>query len=95
MATETKFTPGEWDTEDDGQVCATDHPSRAIICSRFNEGALAENWPANSALIAAAPDLYAALEAIIAWEHSEDGPLAWEVLGQAKAALAKARGEVS
>ena len=46
-------------------------------------------------LFAAAPQLLAALEAIIAWQHSEDGPFAWEVLYQAKDAIAAAQGEQS
>lgn len=61
--------------------------SRLIACGTPDQ--------ANARLIAAAPEVFAALEAIIEWGHREDGPYAWEVLDQAKAALAKARGEES
>lgn len=99
MATETKFTPGPWHYSGLGEVIQRDE--REFICNTKWDGFDGVNefrnarWEQNAHLIAAAPDLYAALEAIIAWEQSEDGPFAWEVLGQAKSALAKARGEVA
>ena len=47
---------------------------------------------ANAWLWAAAPDLYLALERLLEWFHEEDG--ARDLCDAARAALAKARGEV-
>jgi len=89
----SKYTPGPWKAHPTG-LARSGLPEYQIHWSDIGE-CVAEvvHGDADARLIAAAPELYAALEAIIAWEQSEDGPFAWEVLDQAKAALAKARGE--
>lgn len=43
-------------------------------------------------LMAAAPDLYAALEHLVAWASLEETPRLSDLLGTARAALAKAKG---
>ena len=55
-----------------------------------------EQIDANARLIAAAPELYEALEAMVAAWHTrycDDGPDLDEIEQRARAALAKARGE--
>lgn len=44
-------------------------------------------------LIAAAPELYRALEELLALENYLDGPRAQRIIGNARAALSLARGE--
>lgn len=91
-----KWTPGPW-----GNVIHGERESRvgantllAIVYSTaFRDQ---ENQMANAHLIAAAPDLYAALEAVEEWwltdmMHKMDGAPA--CIFMARAALAKARGE--
>ena len=107
--TEAEFTPGPWSAYIDEGACIIQSDSSGFAVADANKGSahpLSDEWDkewvaeldaqaeANAHLIAAAPDLYAALEAIISWDHQLDGPYAWEALEQAKAALAKARGEV-
>lgn len=93
---ETKFTPGPWrvsQTYPVGDYCihAAGCPWQlAYIAANTNV-----DWPleANAHLIAAAPDLYAALERTLSYLTSypgNSGINAWE---QARAALSKARGE--
>lgn len=40
-------------------------------------------------------ELLDALEKIVNWEHDPNGPFAWDLLDQARAAIAKAKGEVT
>jgi hypothetical protein len=100
MATEAgkmPHTPGPWDYEvhENGCVFVTSPTTdgRGDIADLYvNEGhsiATKENAEANAMLIAAAPDLYDALIALVQAEHSDDMHL-WI---KAKTALAKARGE--
>lgn len=96
---EAKFTPGPWviDAGFDGsgnfnQYWQVHDGSDAIVCSTMF--CMAGNKEANAHLIAAAPDLYEALsriESIIegAFPNLNDG----EAMRDARAALAKARGE--
>lgn len=53
------------------------------------------NWEANGNLIAAAPELYDALEDLVSDIETDGGvdTSVWPILDAAKAALAKARGE--
>ena len=93
---ETKFTPGPW-YADGVYVCDSDDNN---ICDLEQE-----NWEPNSYLIAAAPDLYEALEEVLLAERFSNRPpvtvyQAEEKLdrikyavNKAEAALAKARGE--
>jgi hypothetical protein len=88
--TERKWTPGPWmvETGDDGVLSSVfryeDVEYTGIAYLTL------DNHEANARLIAAAPDLYEALDAIIdgiSWSMSDNK------FGAAKSALAKARGE--
>lgn len=68
------FTPGPWEAYGD-LVTAGEHGA-TFICEDVGD--------ANAKLIAAAPELYAALEALLISDRNRD---------RAKAALSKARGE--
>jgi hypothetical protein len=94
-----KFTAGKWvaDFTDPAniEVVRADAVFRetALVASIFRMG---NEGKTNAHLIAAAPDLYAALEAVVAdlypWmPHKDVGETAYNA---AVAALAKARGEV-
>lgn len=95
---EPKWTPGPWAVETRDKktwvvaYCGDDDPWFVCNPELYIGPGKTDRAPANAHLIAAAPDLYAALDAarIILAEH-EPHPL--PVLAQALAALAKARGE--
>ena len=84
----TKFTPGPW------SVCAdrayVDGPDGKVVAHCCYERHPSEEY-ANADLIAAAPDLYEALEAFIA--GADTGYISVDVDKFARAALARARGE--
>lgn len=84
---EPKFTPGPWQIN--GSHIYTEDPKRAVIAQVFNPGKSADAYPLieNAHLIAAAPELYEALEYCI-----KQIPEFGDVPG-IKAALAKVRGE--
>ena len=90
---ETKFTPGPW--EKGGLIVG----ARGIIIRQQWEGTRTiDELEANDHLIAAAPDMYEALEAAILEYGKPGGP--WNVpsspgswIEKARAAIAKARGE--
>lgn len=102
---ETRFTPGPWadgppawyrgrTNEAHGKrpINSTSHPAAGVIANVYGE--------ANAALIAAAPDLYAALAELHASVRGECPSLLNEDSGgdaalalRIEAALAKARGE--
>lgn len=93
MGQETKFTPGAWYVN--GGELIGDSTILATLC--WHSGRDIEN-EADANLIAAAPDLYAALAAMIAdAERCGIGDLAdqmdADVVAKARAALARARGE--
>lgn len=92
-------TPGPWipSAYEGGWDCVRDATNQGIVCK------LSENNPANMYLIAAAPDLLAALEAIVAREQGEfdnphllaHGPLSSkseDILAIARAIIAQAKG---
>jgi hypothetical protein len=96
------FTPGPWHAVNDG---TDDEPMMSVKAARIagrpprHEVAIVatgdspqEMETANAYLIAAAPDLYAALVALVAKEES----FGWasSLLDKANAALRKARGEL-
>ena len=105
----TQHTPGPWTIEDAGESdikgekywdCEIRVPHRASIvrlmdshhCEEF--GFSAEETQANARLIAAAPDLLAALEEIYREFGDMGGPEGWsESVMKARAAIAKAKGE--
>lgn len=96
---DTKFTPGPWELslevpnwgegEDDPEFYSVYIGGEAVDVPT-------DNAKADANLIAAAPDLYAALEAMFAigtTSECHEGPCGHKACGLAKAALAKARGE--
>lgn len=91
----TKHTPGPWHLMDGGGFAFrigddADEDKANILCTRYEWQERAEEMLANGQLIAAAPDLLEACEALIyAWEHGyrEDMPEHW-----LRAAVAKAKG---
>jgi len=104
---ELKATPGpwEWDAGDVGEAYSVPYSDVFVdagntIIASFNDGI--PEGRANACLIAAAPDLYAALDELVymieAWEKAvrqviETDPAHGMNLEKAKSALAKARGE--
>lgn len=99
MADEPKWTPGPWEMRRDGVVTESGDNNRfrfIPIISPWREDAFFEagevghdTAKANARLIAAAPDLYEALNALDKYGHTD------AVWRHAKAALAKARGETN
>lgn len=92
----SKHTPGPWEVGYDG-------PSNPVIIGGVNKlrivALTSTLWPregdeeANAHLIAAAPELFAALDAVINGVGDGFGRISPEEHDQALAALAKARGE--
>ena len=66
-----------------------------VICSVWSGGSVSQitydEWQANIHLIASAPDLLEALEAVIDLQDA-DSVFATPILAQARAAIAKAKG---
>ena len=99
---EAKFTPGPWivDKSFNADIQAPDGLDIATCCAEIlNRHTDGEEGIANATLIAAAPDMYEALEAAILEYGKPGGP--WNVpsspgtwIDKAKAALVKARGEL-
>jgi len=107
---ELKATPGPWEwTVADrikGRDPKTGNPLLVVRLlrstdKRGNEPACQlARWDADAHLIAAATDLYAALDVLLADYKAASGEWSWDVqkragalIAQAEAALAKARGE--
>lgn len=106
--TKPTFTPGPWKVEEDGDesVVVGTSPVSSPIVAWVNTTKGTETQPgccgnpeANANLIAAAPELYEALETLLK-HHSGPQPVdneAFETVAkdveQARAVLAKARGE--
>lgn len=95
----TKHTPGPWAVDDDGDVCISDLERLIAAVDRRNVTLRKDEAAANAALIAAAPDLLAACEALAeaqqradAGEHVGFG-LYVDAVDAARAAIAKAKGE--
>lgn len=90
-----QHTPGPWRIEDKERILS-DCPEFRIMCSDGYiagvDSTRAEN-AANARLIAAAPELLEALEAIIASADAGNAAILNRLLDQARAAIAKARGE--
>ena len=94
MSITSKHTPGPWrlSPADDTVVIDATGSEVAAIDGDYNQP---EAWPlmeANARLIAAAPDMLAALEAIMG-ERWSPGGRSEHVSDLARAAIAKARGE--
>ena len=98
--TDAKFTPGPWVAHETGRA-RSGLPEHEIHWSDIGE-CVAEvvHGAANADLISAAPELYEALEIILAdyldasdeWDK-ENQEYATTVIDQSRAALAKARGK--
>ena len=98
----SKPTPGPWTLDKDSYTIESGGLIIASVCTVDDYSGLEEECKpqfaaecaANGNLLAAAPDLYAACEAILAWSSAEDFPDGWgTALDAAEAALRKARGE--
>ena len=94
------FTPGPWvnGLDDVDAVYAPNTLPGNIICEPPSRDASYKKWRLNATLIAAAPDLYEALQQFVngVETHMIDSPaddILANVTRQANAALAKARGE--
>lgn len=95
------FTPGPW-TADGYYVRCTNEPTRWIV-EAGSYGELREGHAfANAHLIAAAPDMFAAVQAILEAGDDEGGAddggqhadaLFWKAVGLARTAMAKAQGK--
>lgn len=91
---ESKHTPGPWESRD-GQVWGPNphEDGDILICDTAPDGdALTEYDADNARLIAAAPDLLAALE-LVNVDKDGDGFICAEGMDQVRAAIAKARGQ--
>ena len=88
-----QHTPGPWDVYG-GEIGTAPDATLAVVCALSgNDGDNEED--ANARLIAAAPDLLAALEALARWETcdldaEQAAALMDEVCDMARAAIAKA-----
>lgn len=99
----TAHTPGPWEIEHGHHECvntstlpwAMTGPGGREVCQSPNGVDVDDEDDANACLIAAAPDLLAACEAMLEWVARETDDRDWPhpVLDQARAAIAKARGE--
>ena len=89
----SKFTPGPWQIN--GSHIYTADPERALLAQVFNPGERVSDYPLveNARLIAAAPELYEALERIVE-NNNTISVIQYDDRLRARAALAKARGEV-
>lgn len=88
---DTKHTPGPWSLKDDISLVVGPSADPAGDPVATIEGHPEEAF-ANARLIAAAPDLLAALRALVEYEDDAppDGSRGAEVYNQARAAIAKA-----
>lgn len=101
--TETQFNPGPWKKDNYGQLRSSDGSTIDVWGLGISHTARYPNAVANAALIASAPDMYAALEAAIECglvpksSAHEGGAMRHvrqvEVADMIRAALSKARGE--
>lgn len=102
MTTKVKHTPGPWHIDSLGKVRCAAEGGKGFICDP-GDGRYAGSIPridaicdANACLIAAAPELLAALTELVEFDRDPDiGSVGDFVVAieRAKAAIAKARGE--
>jgi hypothetical protein len=91
-------TPGPWTVEEYGDdetptlVIHKDSDSRICFMATPGSYGSAARIEADARLIAAAPEMYAALKKIIADAESDDGATAWDGADIARPAIAKAEG---
>ncbi len=90
----TQHTPGPWFVNGPWNIQADTHTEIPVIVAHITpmRGEWASAREANATLIAAAPDLLAALQRSLNWLSSYPGGLAHNTWEQAHAAIAKAEG---
>lgn len=86
----SEHTPGPWFYDELVQICEVDRPYMRVAFLPSDHERYASS-KANGRLIAAAPDLLAALQEIIERNEIQH----WFNLDQARAAVAKATGETA
>jgi hypothetical protein len=92
---ETKHTPGPWIVEGNGITVRQDRKHASKICQAFEVYMCRQEREANARLIAAAPDMLAALEEAHRLNRMsvfDDGSSADHAARMVQAAIAKARG---
>lgn len=92
---ETKFTPGPWTASKYGDSFAIFDEKKSRICYCYGsfENRSPEESGENAHLIAAAPELYEALEACISTHCPDSDKIFCGSCTNARKILAKARGE--
>jgi hypothetical protein len=89
-------TPAPWEMHHYGDNEGDIHGSNGTLVCMMREGDTApdQDWSADARLIAAAPELLAALKEIVAYDEGSNDPedYGYEVLMRCKAAIAKAEG---
>jgi hypothetical protein len=90
---ETQHTPGPWRMHmsyDRRQYVVTGPEGEPFRGHVIAGPTTCPNWQGNARLIAAAPDLLAALEALVSFQRGIED---WPEVRQAEAAIRKAKGE--
>ena len=98
MTQKNRFTPGPWRVfgRMTGKVISESAPGIVEICETgdFRDAELAafnaERWNADARLIAAAPDMLEALQALVSANNSTDGMAMRKAWDKADAAIARA-----
>ena len=96
---ETKWTPGPWSVAGTCTVYAVSEDGVNIFDAQVQPGYAGDRRTpvneitANAQLIAAAPELYEALEKMVEDDFKSGAPDHYQRTASARAALAKARGE--
>ena len=98
----TKHTPGPWTTYNPStaqlyySLRITSETDGHDVAALIPNGKNAERWEANARLIAAAPDLLAALDEMLGDAETMNAPYRNDAICErARAAIAKATGETS
>lgn len=84
----SKHTPGPWSRDKNDSLCSPDGRQVYVWNSGLGNSYRSDETDANARLIAAAPELLEALEAMLPGAEA----MGWET-SKARAAIAKARGE--
>lgn len=96
MTNQPKFTPGPWEIANEVGLCVS--AMRGVVCRMIRQGWILDTGEivGNAHLIAAAPDLFTALTALVAAVERDDNPRDEghfsdsDEMKTARAALAKA-----
>ncbi len=92
----TKHTPGPWSPaylDHAGQRVVKGEHIEICTCWHHSVMSIEKEMEANARIIAAAPDMFEALDRSLSWLASYPGGGASECYDQARSAIAKARGE--